>query len=244
LAGLRRAKALGCTWVEFDVRLTADGALVLLHDSRLDRTTDAAGRVASKPLSVVRRCDAGSRFDPAFYGEPVPTLEEALALAAELDLGANVEIKADAGRMRRTAAIVSATLTRREYRHQPMLVSSFSAKAVGILRDLAPRLPRGLLLRAVPRRWEIGAARLGCATLHVNHEALTQQSVDVMRAAGYPVLAYTVNDAARAQRLFEWGVASVFSDVPDIILSLGAGPTFWPMPIPADAAARQRGATP
>src|SRR5437764_8171860 len=83
LAGLRRAKALGCTWVEFDVRLTADGALVLCHDARLDRTTDRTGRVAAQSLATVRQCDAGSRFGPAFAGEPVPTLGEALAFAAE-----------------------------------------------------------------------------------------------------------------------------------------------------------------
>ena len=85
LAGLRCAKALGCTWVEFDVRLTADGAPVLCHDARLDRTTDCDGLVAAQALSAIRTCDAGIRFGPEFAGEPVPTLDAALALAALVD---------------------------------------------------------------------------------------------------------------------------------------------------------------
>src|SRR5215471_6805211 len=62
LAGLRRAKMLDCRWVEFDVRLTADGHPVLLHDSRLERTTDGRGKVTALALAAVRRCDAGGWF--------------------------------------------------------------------------------------------------------------------------------------------------------------------------------------
>src|SRR5882757_10846072 len=51
LAGLRKAKALGCRWVEFDVRLTADNQPVLLHDNRLERTTDGRGRVSALSLA-------------------------------------------------------------------------------------------------------------------------------------------------------------------------------------------------
>src|SRR5271167_1963256 len=73
LAGLRKAKELDCRWVEFDVRLTADGQLILLHDERLERTTDGSGKARSLPLSMIRRHDAGGWFGPSFTGERVPT---------------------------------------------------------------------------------------------------------------------------------------------------------------------------
>src|SRR5712692_4374691 len=57
LAGLRRAKELACAWVEFDVRLTGDGALVLCHDARLDRTTSGSGPVSAQTLAAIRDCD-------------------------------------------------------------------------------------------------------------------------------------------------------------------------------------------
>src|SRR5947199_8504280 len=69
LAGLRRAKALGCSWVEFDVRLTADNEPVLLHDNRLERTTDGRGRVSAMSLAAVRRHDAGPWFHSSFSGQ-------------------------------------------------------------------------------------------------------------------------------------------------------------------------------
>src|SRR6187551_2113272 len=64
LAGLRRAKALGCSWVEFDVRLTGDGVPVLCHDPKLDRTTDGTGLVSARSFVAIRDCDAGRRFAP------------------------------------------------------------------------------------------------------------------------------------------------------------------------------------
>src|SRR5579864_389838 len=129
LAGLRRGKALGCAWVEFDVRLTGDGALVLCHDPRLDRTTSGSGLVSAKSLAAIRELDAGSWFDPSFAGERVPTLEEGLSLAAELDLGANIEMKSDRGREYATAAAVAASLQRLSGRGPVLLVSSFLLSA-------------------------------------------------------------------------------------------------------------------
>src|SRR5438094_7689883 len=125
LAGLSRAKALGCAWVEFDVRLTGDGALVLCHDPRLDRTTNGSGLVSAKSLAAIQECDAGSWFDPSFAGERVPTLDEGLLLAAELDLGANVEMKSDRGREYATAAAVATAVQRLSGRCPTVLVSSF-----------------------------------------------------------------------------------------------------------------------
>lgn len=222
LAGLRRARELGCAWVEFDVRLTGDGALVLCHDTRLERTTSGHGRVSSQSLAALRRYDAGGWFTPEFAGETIPTLDEALWLAAELGLSVNVEIKADRGQGAATAAAVAANLNRCGSHLPPVLVSSFLRPALAAMRDLAPAIPRGLLLRSVPLRWRRIAARLGCATVNADHRRLSPSLAAQIRDAGYPLLAYTVNDPKRARTLFEWGVTSVFSDVPDIILPIGS----------------------
>lgn len=217
LAGFRAAKALGCAWVEFDVRLTADGALVVCHDDTLARTTNGIGRISRLPLAAIRQFDAGAWFGGTFSGEHIPMLEEALALCRELELGANVEIKAERGRGAATAAAVADCLDGLGDNLPLVLISSFLADAVAEVARLAPQIPRGMLWRNLPRGWHRLAGRLGCATVHLGQTDLTPDTVMQVRGAGYPVLAYTVNDPARARQIYDWGVASVFSDAPDII---------------------------
>jgi glycerophosphoryl diester phosphodiesterase len=238
LAGLRRASELGCRCVEFDVRLTADGAPVLCHDATLDRTTSGHGKVSAQTLAAIRRCDAGAWFAPEFAGEKVPTLDEALSLAAELGLGVNLEIKSDRGREYATAAAVAAALQRQAGQRQAgqrqagrrqaddapaLLASSFLSAALAALGALAPHIPRGVLFRRVPSDWAAIAARLDCALIGADHRRLRRGRVAEIRAAGYQLAAYTVNDPVRARLLFGWGVTSVFSDAPDIITMVDAG---------------------
>jgi glycerophosphoryl diester phosphodiesterase len=223
LAGFRAAKALGCAWVEFDVRLTADGALVLCHDDRLERTTDGRGRISKLSLAAIRQCDAGGWFGKAFVGERVPTLDEALGCCGELGLGANIEIKAERGQAAATAAAVAACLDLLPPRLPPILLSSFAPEAVAAAAAQAPHIPRGMLWQKVPRGWMKVAEQLDCTTVNADQAYLSQSMAAEICAAGYPLLAYTVNDPDRARQLFGWGTASVFSDAPDIIQT-AAGP--------------------
>jgi glycerophosphoryl diester phosphodiesterase len=221
LAALRRASVLGCRWVEFDVRLTADDEPILLHDARLERTTDGGGKAAALPLATIRRYDAGSWFAPAFVGERVPTLAEALALLGELGLGANIELKAERGRARRTGVRVAAVIARSwPSSSPPPIVSSFLPHALSGVREAAPELARGLLLRVLPKNWQALAQRLDCATIHADQRFLNPDNVAEIRRWGYSLLAYTVNDVARARCLFDWGVTAVFSDFPDAVLAV------------------------
>src|SRR5215212_3812774 len=69
LAAFRNAITQGADWLEFDVQMTKDGALVVIHDETVDRTTDGTGAVAEMTLEQIRRLDAGRWFDPKFAGE-------------------------------------------------------------------------------------------------------------------------------------------------------------------------------
>jgi glycerophosphoryl diester phosphodiesterase len=224
LAGLRRAKELGCRWVEFDVRLTADGVPILLHDDRLERTTNRNGEAAALPFAEIRDCDAGRWFGPAYIGERVPTLKEAVAELGALGLGANVELKATRRWAAATGRAAAELLTELWPTRLPaVLVSSFLDTALAAVREAAPQLARGLLFRAVPRDWRARVEALGCCTVHADHRLLRPVVVAEIRDCGYPLLAYTVNDAARAATLFSWGVASVFSDVPQLLIDVHSG---------------------
>ncbi len=207
--------------MELDVRLTAENAIVICHDDRLERTTSGRGAISKLPLAAIREFDAGSWFDRCFAGERVPILDEALVLCRELGLGANIEIKSEAGLARKPAATVAICLARHPPL-PPLLISSFLADAVAESAERMPHLPRGMLWRKLPSGWAEVAERLGCATINADQRYLTPPLVARIRGAGYPLLVYTVNDAGRARQLFSWGVTSVFTDAPDIMLAAAA----------------------
>jgi glycerophosphoryl diester phosphodiesterase len=221
LAGFRKAAEAGARWVEFDVRLSKDGRCVLLHDDTLERTSTGRGRADLYTLEELQRLDAGLWYGAAFTGERLPSLEEAIALLAELGLGANVELKPAPGAEIETARAVAAVLRASWPRSLPMpLISSFKEASLAAIRDAAPEFPRGLLVGAVPPDWRERAEALGCVTMHCNHKRLDRAQAREIIEAGYPLLAYTVNNPARAQELWAWGIASAITDCPDRLLSL------------------------
>jgi glycerophosphoryl diester phosphodiesterase len=219
LAGIRKAKELGASWIEFDVKLTSDGHAILFHDDRLERTTDGRGPVAATTLAAIRRLDAGSWFGPAFRGEPVPTFDEALMLCVELGLGINIEIKPCRHREAETAGVAMAALRRGWPRHMPVpVVSSFAPACLRVARELAPELPRGYLAGRLPRRWQALLAEYGCATLHLDQRWLGGPQRAAVTAAGVPLVLYTVNDGERARRHLARGVTSVITDHIELVL--------------------------
>ncbi|MCX7163522.1 MAG: glycerophosphodiester phosphodiesterase [Betaproteobacteria bacterium] len=216
LAGLRLAARLGCRGVEFDAMLAADGVAVLMHDETLQRTTPASGRVADTGSVRLAGLDAGSRHHPAFAGEPVPTLDEALRLCATLGLWANVEIKPSAGMEAETGRVVA--------RHAAaatgeLVLSSFSAAALNAAGAEAPRLPRAMLVEAIPQDWRQRMAAAGALALHAAASSLVAADATAVRDAGYPLACYTVNRRDDAARLFAMGVSAVFTDRPDLWLA-------------------------
>src|ERR1700730_3386827 len=84
LASLYKAKQLGATWVEVDAMLTADDTVILMHDERVDRTTNGHGLVSAMSYAQIAQLDAGCWFAADFAGERVPTLLEFLHEAAQL----------------------------------------------------------------------------------------------------------------------------------------------------------------
>ncbi len=223
LASIRKAKDLGASWVEFDVKLTGDGVAVLMHDERLERTTSGRGEVALTTFAQLRQLDAGGWFAPAFRGEPVPTLEAALTLCAELGLGINVEIKPCPGCAAATARATVLALRRHWPGALPApLISSFEHDCLAVARDLAPELPRGYLAGGLPLRWRAELARYGCRTLHLNARRLGARQRAAVVASKVPLLLYTVNDPERARSLLDAGAAAVFTDrVGEVLAGLG-----------------------
>jgi glycerophosphoryl diester phosphodiesterase len=164
LAALRKAIARDADVVEFDVHRTRDGALVLLHDATLDRTTDvrrvfpgrAPWRVQDFTHAELMRLDAGSWMDREYAGERIPTIDEAFDVLALGGCGALVELKSpqlQPGILEEVATAAHAA--RRLGGHRLELrvtVQSFDHQAMRRLVELAPDVRIGLLGTPSPAR--------------------------------------------------------------------------------------------
>ena len=122
IAAFREAIRLGAHMIEFDVALTRDGALVLLHDATLDRTTNGTGPVSARSLSELQELDAGGWKADSFRGERIPTLAAALAVMPE-NIWLNVHLKGGA----ELAEKVTRALVQQERLHQAFLACGAAA---------------------------------------------------------------------------------------------------------------------
>ncbi len=222
LASIRAAAESGVSWIEVDAKLARDRVPVLMHDATLERTTTAQGPVADLTAAELGRLDAGSRFDPRFAGEPVPTLVQCLAECRALGLGLDLEIKPDKGSEAATAAAVLAVLDKAGWTaDDPILITSFAIQSLRVVRDYAPTFQRGLLIWKFPEGWQDAARDLGAVAVISDHKSL-QTADDVARIAdgGWIPMTYTVNDRARAAELYAWGIDGIVTDDPPALRGL------------------------
>ena len=212
-----KAHSLGVKWVEFDARICKTGEVVILHDDKLNRTTNGRGAVKETTFEALKALDAGSWYGEAFTDTPVPTLQSLLSYLSDASMGANIEIKAEPGDEEKAAQSVFQLLMSHEFNWGQLIVSSFSIEILNYLRQLSENLPLGFLMD----KWSTDLIplirSLDCVTIHVNQRHLREKQVNAMLALNRPILVYTVNQQERAELLFNWGVHSVFSDYPDRI---------------------------
>ena len=219
LSSLKGAKEAGASWVEVDVKLTHDGFPILMHDDTLDRTTSGHGAVADMKWAELQKLDAGSWFNSQFAKEPVPSLSAAINCVLEAHLRINLEIKPCPGRTQATVMVTMIEMAKIwPADHPPPLISSFDIEALIIASRLHPDWPRGLLLSDWHEDWSDLARKVGASSIHMNEKSLTAERIRHLRAAGLPLLAYTVNDPLRAKELLHAGVSAVFSDNPGEII--------------------------
>mgnify|MGYP001547888712 CR=1 FL=1 len=220
LASIHTAADLGIEWVEVDVKLTADNIPVLFHDETLERTTNGSGKMAETSYAELQNLSAGSWFSESFADEAVPTLEQAIEACIERGLGLNLEIKPCPGREVETAEVALDTLSRYWDDHDRLLISSFSQASLETAQHMVPDWSRGHLTDAIDGQTIELARHVGAKTININgnHPDLTQDSIETLIDAGFPVLAFTINDPDHARRLIAMGVDGVFSDNPDQIL--------------------------
>jgi len=202
----------GATHVEFDVRTTADGVPVVIHDRTLDRTTTGAGQVWDLPASEVLSVDAGSWFSPAYAGLRVPTLAGTLDLLAAEAPEILLEIKPPAS-LDQVKAIVEQVAERGLLARTT--VQSFDPAVVALIREAAPDVRRGLLRQSFTPETVALARDLGvvCCNPSVDDVLAGPATVRALTEAGIEVMPWTANDMTQWPTLSDTGAAGLITDL-------------------------------
>jgi glycerophosphoryl diester phosphodiesterase len=210
VAALELAVQAGADAVEFDLRTAADGTPVLFHDETVERTTNGYGPVASHSLEALRDLDAGSWFDRAFAGEPIPPLTEALEAVGDRIGRIYAEVKSvrEPDDVRTIADVVrEAGLAERT------VFISMDWSALDRIREHDPSTLVGYIVDDFRRAADAHARAAGDARALLDFDCriLLSDPPLAVRAveAGIPLATWTVNSVDDASRLLEMGVTRI-----------------------------------
>jgi glycerophosphoryl diester phosphodiesterase len=225
LAAFKMAADKGAPAIEFDVKLSADGHVIIIHDAGVDRTTDGHGKVSSLSLAALRDLDAGAWFSGQFRGERLPTLEEVFATLGKR-IFMNVELTNYATPFDDLVPHV-VELVKKFGLQKSVMFSSFFPKNLLTAARLLPEVPCGLLAWTGIIGWPartFGFRRKEYQAFHPYLKDATLSLVTRAHAAGKRIHVWTVNDVEEIKRLVGLGVDGIFTDDPAQALKiLGKG---------------------
>jgi glycerophosphoryl diester phosphodiesterase len=213
LIAFREAVKAGAQMIEFDVSLSKDQKMVILHDATVDRTTNGTGRVSDLTLNEIKKLDAGSWKSPEFVGQKIPTLEEVLEIMP-LNIWLNIHLKEDL-----VSVMVAETLAEQKRLHQAFLACGASAA------DKARKAVPGIMICNMDRQ----DSSLDYVKETINKKAdfiqLTQpitpsfaDYAKMLKDNGIRINYFGTDSPDEIRKLFEYGID--FPLVNDIIKSI------------------------
>ncbi|HZY10610.1 MAG TPA: glycerophosphodiester phosphodiesterase family protein [Bacteroidota bacterium] len=221
LAAFRQAMDDGADAIELDVHLSKDGQVIVIHDDRLERTTNGHGRVGDYTLDELRQFSSGEWFHKKFFSEKIPTLTEVFELVTG-QIGINIEIKYTKRRtepkliVERCIEIIS-----RFKAFKSVLISSFHYPLLQLAKRIDPSIVSGLLYHPVRhfRKSPIKLAKAARAQyLLLATSTIRKKIVTDAHDRNLLVGVYTVNSVRNLRRVRTAGVDSIYTDTPSTIL--------------------------
>ncbi len=220
LASYRLAMKTKADMAECDVRLTSDGALVLLHDATLERTAGGKGILREHTFEEIRKLDAGGWKAAEFTGERIPTLQELLEVMKG-HMRLVIEIKEEQTERQVLEAIHAAGVA-----PEDVMIFSFIRKAVANIAGLEPLLPTTWLVSDLPyqreQRQEIirDALRARVSAIGLSKETVDPEFIRHAHSCGLQVFVWTVDEPADMKFLIRIGIDAIITDRPDVLCEI------------------------
>ena len=206
LISFKKALDLNVDMTELDVYVCKTGELVVIHDDKVDRTTNGIGYVVEKTFDELRQLDAGK-------GEKIPTLSEVLDLI-DKKIQINIELKGT-GTARPVYELLEYYVKNKEWQYDDFLISSFNHYELKEFNTLNPNIKIGALITGIPIGYAEFAEKVNSSTVNPDIEFINKEFVDDAHNRGLDVYVYTVNDLDDIEKMKSLGVDGIFSNFPD-----------------------------
>jgi len=207
LAAVQAAIDADADWVEIDVQETADGEIVVIHDSDLKKVGGSPLIVRRSTLAQLRQVDIGSWFGPEFADQRIPTLEEVLELCRDR-VGVNIELKYYGGERALEQSVID--IVERAGMADQVVAMSLSYNGIQTLHRMRPEWTVGLLSSVAIGR----LAALDVDFLALNGRAATRRLIRQAHHHGKLVMVWTVNDAVTMASMMGRGADALITDEP------------------------------
>lgn len=211
MISFRSAMNYAIDGIELDVHMTKDGHVVVIHDEKVNRTTNGKGYVKDMTLEEIRDLDAGSKFNPLFKGEKIPLLEEVMKLLEPTNLKLNIELKSDVFPYYGMDMEVLKLVEKYGMQHRT-IISSFDHETLTRIAVVAPRIETApLFSNIIVEPWAY-AKRIEADAIHISGYYMMRQTAIEALKEGAKVRVYTINDEAHMDLLWKAQVEGFFTD--------------------------------
>jgi glycerophosphoryl diester phosphodiesterase len=213
MASFRKGWELGAGLLELDVHVSADKALVVMHDYTLDRTTNGSGFIKDLSVEQIKAVDAGSWYGAEFAGERVPLLGEVIDWVRG-KIGLAVEVKSGPIFYSDIDALLVKELEERDFVDQ-VLVISFDHQVLRRIKTRQPQLKTGMLYVARLLDPVQAARAVGADAVRPRHDSLAPEDVEPLHRGGIAVSPWGVQEEWAMRRAIDMGVDSMGTNYPD-----------------------------
>lgn len=211
LTAMKKAMEFGADYAELDACQTRDGAVVLMHDEELERTTGQEGMIWEYTLAELKEFEAGSWFSEEFRGEPIPTLQEVMHLVRG-KMKLNIEIKVfdhEPGIAQKVVDII-----RGENFESECMVTSFDRNTIEEVKNIAPELMTGFIF---DEDYQGNVFEGNWDALSCDRQILDEELIKRVKDNGKNLYAWTVNNPIEMKKLIDLKVNGLITDVPDVL---------------------------
>jgi glycerophosphoryl diester phosphodiesterase len=221
MIAFQEAAKAGADGLELDVQMTKDGELVVIHDEKVDRTTDGSGYVKDLTYQEIRKLDAGHKFKKWFQKNQIPSLTEVLEWMTTNKLLCNIELKNGIFPYEGMEAKVI-QLVRKYGLSERIILSSFNHYSIVYCYRLAPEIETAPLLSEWLYMPWIYAQSIQAKAIHPKYYPIIDDLIVQSIANGVAVRPYTINKEAAMKRLFSIGCSAIITDDPVKALKIRA----------------------